>query len=480
MIGFNHNSFHVVQRLSHANKKTPQSSQHSVSPTNKTSTINNIHHHHISSEPSSPNIPQSDKLLDDRLGSTTNGSGNNICGKVSYRKLCCYSLHSCVSNSGSSRSGTRKIIYRTPFLFLILLLCAYIGQRILSFYSKNIAWEHPPYHFLPRTCTPPNYYTFTDYYNSIRNQSQSLNDGTSTIRKPKICITTLTDEANKSLVNKVLGWRNYDGIMALTWPNKYQYAQRHHYHVYDESHLVNHTRGPAWFKIVAVLRLLQVEQCDWVFWMDADMVIMNSTIQLEDFLPYSHDNSENNHHMDTTSASKTSTSFYTFPPQPNFDLLLSIDLRGSTDKSTSAGTTQLINGTRYSTTNTGVYNSGAWMIRNSEWSINFLTTWWNMKSYVQPIGHSFSGDNHALKDLLRHNVSDFNDHCLVPPRCTFNSFAKFVRSSSSIENPDPKLQQILLERTYHEAYYHQSDFVAHVAGVDNKRDTIQMLLELAQ
>jgi hypothetical protein len=204
--------------------------------------------------------------------------------------------------------------------------------------------------------------------------------------------------------------------------------------------------------------------------MDADMVIMNSTIQLEDFLPYYR-------HDTDTDASR----------QPNYDLLLSMDLRGSSAHSNAAGTTQYIHNethSYYSTSNTGIYNAGAWIIRNSEWSIQFLLTWWNMKSYVQPIGHSFSGDNHALKDLLRSNVSDFNDHCLVPPRCTFNSFAKFIRgggkSSTPDIIPDPNVQQILLERTYNEAYYHQTDFVAHVAGVDNKRDTIQMLLELAQ
>jgi galactosyl transferase GMA12/MNN10 family len=428
-------------------------------------------------------------------GSTsTHRSESSHSSKVSHRNRCCnFAFHGCCRRRGCGCRltflTTRKIIYLSPVLFLIVLLCVYIGQRLLSFYFENIVWEHPSYHFLQRTCTPPNYYTYTDYYNSILNPPQHSHNTdvastttttASKIIKPKICITTLTDETNKSFINKVLGWRNFDGIMALTWENKYNYAQQHNYYIYDESHVVNHTRGPSWFKIIAVLRLLQVEHCDWVFWMDADMVIMNSTIQLEDFLPYYRDDSNSNMDSTATSASKTNAFQQ---QQPNYDLLLSMDLRGSSATSNSAGTTQLIhNGTQYGATNTGIYNAGAWIIRNSEWSINFLTTWWNMKSYVQPIGHSFSGDNHALKDLLRYNVSDFNDHCLVPPRCTFNSFAKFVRSTSpnSIVNTEQSHQQLIKERTYNEAYYHKTDFVAHVAGVDNKRDTIQMLLELAQ
>jgi galactosyl transferase GMA12/MNN10 family len=340
---------------------------------------------------------------------------------------------------------------------MITVLCVYVGQRILSFYEQHRVWTHPPYHFIERTCSKPNYYTYTDAYN---NKHYDPIKPTINVQKPKICITTLTDERNKSFLNRILGWRNFDGILDLTIDNKVQYANKHKYVVYDESHVVNGTRGPSWFKIIAVQRLLREENCDWVFWMDADIVIMNSTIMIEDFLPY----------YSTTNINQQ---------QPQYDLLLSIDNpRGSSSRN--AGT-MLSNGianntNNYGTGNTGSYNAGAWLIRNSEWSREFLTTWWNMKSYVMPIGQSFSGDNHALNDLL-HSIPNFDDHCVAPPRCTFNSFAKFVEKQ---QDQTATLNELMSERFMNEGYYHMGDFVSHVAGVDNKRDTIKMLLEIAQ
>ena len=472
-------SFSIIQRL-----PLPTSQLHAVITTAGTTNPNTTHisgnnntlpqphtHHHSSS--SNVNNDHSDrKLMDDRSRNTT----RKRCGRCVSVRCCIHCIFGRCLRRGNLFLTTRTILYFSPCFLLLLLLCIYTIQRMLSYYSQKIVWEHPPYHFLTRTCTPPIYYTYSDHYHHYRN-THSIT--TTANVKPKICITTLTDETNKSFLNRILGWRNFDGIMALTWENKYRYAQQHQYYIYDESHVVNHTRGPSWFKIIAVLRLLQVEQCDWVFWMDADMVIMNSTIKLEDIIPYY---SDNDAHDTSHKDSMDSTSNTFTARQPNYDLLLSLDLRGSTTNSNSAGTTQLIrNGTQqppyYSTSNTGIYNAGAWMIRNSAWSIQFLNTWWNMNSYVQPIGHSFSGDNHALKDLLREfSSTDFNDHCLVPPRCTFNSFAKFVHGSM----PESSREQLLSERQYNEAYYHQTDFVAHVAGVDNKRDTIQMLLDLAQ
>jgi hypothetical protein len=358
------------------------------------------------------------------------------CDNYRPRKIYKRSIYTC-------SSILQKAVLLSPLIFLIIIFNAYVVQRLLSFYFQHKVWIHPPQHFMERTCARPNYYTYTDAYNS---QNADVTHPIINIEPPKICITTLTDENNKSFLNRILGWRNFDGILDLTMDNKIQYARKYNYVVYDESHVVNGTRGPSWFKIIAVQRLLREENCDWVFWMDADIVIMNSTIKLEDFLPYDFISDTNQ--------------------QPQYDLLLSADtLRGINSDTTVANIGH-----------TGSYNAGAWLIRNSEWSTQFLDTWWNMKSYVKPIGQSFSGDNHALEDLLR-TIPNFDDHCIAPPRCTFNSFAKFVQKQP---DQDARMDKMMSEHVMDEGYYHKGDFVAHVAGVDNKRDTIKMLLELAQ
>ena len=158
--------------------------------------------------------------------------------------------------------------------------------------------------------------------------------------------------------------------------------------------------------------------------MDADTVIMNSEISLQDFLPSGN----------------------------QYDFLLTKDDGGG-------------------------YSAGAWIIRNSEWSLQVLESWWNLKSYVKPAGLARSGDNDALKALLHGMHDTFDQHCLVLARCTFNSFAKFV-SPNEYDKVNPYLEQ---QSWYLSPdAYHKGDFVAHVAGIDNKRATLQMLLDMAQ
>jgi galactosyl transferase GMA12/MNN10 family len=80
----------------------------------------------------------------------------------------------------------------------------------------------------------------------------SANAKNAEVEKPKICIATLTDEKKKSFLNRILAWRNFDGIMQMTWDNKFQYARQHGYRLFDESAVVDNSRPLSWFKILAV------------------------------------------------------------------------------------------------------------------------------------------------------------------------------------------------------------------------------------
>ena len=271
---------------------------------------------------------------------------------------------------------------------------------------------------ISRQCPAPQYETLLSSNNKSTTAIVSA-----AAAAPKICLTTLTDEKYKAWSTKFLGWRNFDGLLDITWKNKANYAKKHGYHLYDGSNVLDRSRPPSWSKIRAVQRLLQQEACDWVFWLDADTVVMNSDKRIEDFLP----------------------------SDPTKDLLLSADDGGG-------------------------YNAGAWLIHNTEWASNFLDTWWNMRSFVRPPGLSKSGDNDALKALVK-DMPDFDQHVLAPPRCTFNSFAKFLKpkeyqhAAANVERHEWYMK---------EGYFHKGDFIAHVAGIDNKDQTLQLLLQEAQ
>lgn len=317
--------------------------------------------------------------------------------------------------SGGKRSLTlREAVDRfvrfltVPRLIAIVVICTVLVHRSLSFRASHRSWAHAPITFIGRNCPPPPYQTVS---------SNPLH------AKLNICLTTLTDEKSKSWQTRYFGWRNFDGLLALTWDNKRRYAAKHGYRLFDESDQLDKTRPASWSKIRAVQRLLREESCDWVFWLDADTVVMNSDKKVEDFLPTA----------------------------DSMDMLFSPDDGEG-------------------------YNAGVWLARNSEWTRTFLQEWWDMKTFVKPPGLAKSGDNDALKHKTAHMSKEELRHIGAPARCTFNAFARFVK-------PDdyPAVETRVKEQQWYmdEASYHKGDLIAHVAGVDNKVETIQLLLEEA-
>ena len=289
-----------------------------------------------------------------------------------------------------------------------IFFIVFTSHRLASYKMNTTVWAKAPINYIERTCPEPGYSVI-----GTENKEQA----------GKICITTLTDAKKADPLQKMLRWRNFNSLLDMTWPNKQAYAQKHGYYLFDESDSLDTNRPPSWSKIKAAQRLLTEENCDWVFWLDADTVVMNSEKTVEDFLP----------------------------SETGKDLIITAQKGGS-------------------------YNAGAWLIRNTEWSREFLDHWWNMKEFVKPKGLSVSGDNDALKAyLLGMSKEYFDEHILVPPRCTFNSVTVFL----SPEEAASMTQEEVEEQPWymHLEKYHKGDLIAHVAGKNNKIDTTAMLLK---
>ena len=244
--------------------------------------------------------------------------------------------------------------------------------------------------------------------------------------------------------------RNFNDVAALTWPNHQRYAQRHGYTARENSALLDPSRPPAWSKIRAVESMLdlqqQQQQCDWILWLDADVVIMNSTIPLETLIP----------------------------TDPNVHLIVTADRRFTA-------------------------NSGVWLLRNSDWSRQFLRDWWNSRSYVRRKGLSLSGDNDAFGHLVRQRLhldeatwtaaqaadAARNDpHLRMPARCNLNSFGVFVSQESPQQQrlSDPIAVRNAKDKPEwfeSELFYHAGDFMAHASGMDQKTRGVQLLLQRA-
>ncbi|KAH9568737.1 hypothetical protein CY35_03G093000 [Sphagnum magellanicum] len=217
--------------------------------------------------------------------------------------------------------------------------------------------------------------------------------------------------------------RSFEGMMELVTPNKKRYVERHGYDFIDASGTLDKDRPPSWSKILAVKTHLPAY--DWVFWNDVDSVVTNPSIALEDII-YS---------------VVGDTAFEDMP-----DFIVSEDVTG--------------------------VNAGMFFFRNSEWSRQFLDLWWNQTEFVKPFGQSKSGDNTALKYLIRNMAeNERKQHVRISRmQCLFNS---------NLWRPSWRGYHRLLTATKSvwQGVYARGDFMVHLAGLNNKKKWIKKVLQ---
>jgi hypothetical protein len=170
-------------------------------------------------------------------------------------------------------------------LLLLVLAVAACVHRLYARYEGHRVFVHAPIHTIERSCPEPSYPTLQNERQQQQKESQNQQPQQYSYSNPKICLTTLTDEQERSKLQRWMRWRDFDGLLEMTWANKQAYADQYGYFLFDESMGLDRSRPPSWSKIKAAKRLLVEENCTWVWWVDADTVIMNSHKRIEDFLP---------------------------------------------------------------------------------------------------------------------------------------------------------------------------------------------------
>lgn len=75
---------------------------------------------------------------------------------------------------------------------------------------------------------------------------------------------------------------NFAQVREVSEPNKRAYAEKHGYPFIHETELLDPSRNASWNKIPYVLKYLP--DFDWVFWTDADSLVMNPDVRLEDVI----------------------------------------------------------------------------------------------------------------------------------------------------------------------------------------------------
>ncbi|KAH9324959.1 hypothetical protein KI387_005137 [Taxus chinensis] len=280
----------------------------------------------------------------------------------------------------------RPLMYLVASLIIVTLLLIH-GSGVVLFRANNLG----------RQC----------FETPIKNRDS--------LKKYKIAMVTASDESGS------IPTRSFQGLMKLVEPNKKSYAQSHGYDFIDASDAVDKNRPPSWSKILAVRNNLP--NYDWIFWNDADSLVTNPNIYLEDVL-YS------------------ITGDMDYEKMPDF--IVTEDVTG--------------------------VNAGMFFFRNSEWSRMFLDRWWNATGFIRPPGQSKSGDNDALKHLIKTMPQDEKKHVRIPRmQCVFNS---------NMWSPSWKSSHRLmtLTKTVWQGVYAKGDFMVHLAGLNDKKKWVRKIL----
>lgn len=237
--------------------------------------------------------------------------------------------------------------------------------------------------------------------------------------RPRIAMVSFSDEERAAAGDGRR--RSFSGVMQAVSGNKRAYAERMGYDFIDARRLVDPSRPPSWSKILAVRSKLCFY--DWVFWNDADTIITNPEISLENIL-----NAAIGHS----------------------------DLRASPD----LVVTEDFNGV----------NAGVLFFRRSRWSEEFLDSWWNQTSFVR-FGSTISGDNTALKHLI-HSLppKELQVHVRTSPmQCLFNSYPWLPTVKNALRLISSPM------KTWKGAYS-DGDFMVHLAGLDEKKKWADRIL----
>ena len=156
---------------------------------------------------------------------------------------------------------------------------------------------------------------------------------------------------------------NQRDLAAWSSPNKRRYCRHHGYEFIERTDGFDPSRPASWSKVLFVREHLP--HFDWLFWTDADSLIMNSSMHLEKFI------------------------------EDGCDLVLTHDDFG-------VG--------KY------VVSMGQFLIRNCDWSMRFLDEVWEQKQFI----HDRMWEQAAVQHLLE--TRDLSDRVCVVTQRRFNSY----------------------------------------------------------
>jgi mannan polymerase II complex MNN10 subunit len=177
---------------------------------------------------------------------------------------------------------------------------------------------------------------------------------------------------------------NFTDWANKTTQNKFEYAEKHGYGFLSERNYEGYDRPISWYKINKILKVLN--EYDWIVWMDADSLITNYNIKIEDIINKQFERQKT-----------------VFLSPENLPIECSLPELKETN--------YIISQDNYSPC------MGIFFIRNCEWSRNFFEKIYNQISFM----NDGIWENRAQDYLLYHNPNLMENIKFVPKKI-LNSF----------------------------------------------------------
>lgn len=186
-------------------------------------------------------------------------------------------------------------------------------------------------------------------------------------------ISPFTLSANDIAFVTLAAGREYQEIVAPGVENKKHYCELHGYDFYYADNLIDPSRSPLWGKILLLAKVMENSKYNWVFWSDADSLIMNFDKRLEDLI------------------------------DENYNLILTADFNG--------------------------INSGQFFLKNCDWSRQFLEDTYSHTEFL----HDPTAEQNAMITEITTKPETFQLTKILPQR-TMNSYSSDVFGGVVIED----------------------------------------------
>lgn len=174
-------------------------------------------------------------------------------------------------------------------------------------------------------------------------------------------------ECAEIAIVSIASGEKYRESVSLGLKNKEEYCARHGYDFICGDKTLDASRGITWSKILLIQEVMKNKDVKWIFWSDADALIMNTALLIEDLI------------------------------DENYNLIINFDHNG--------------------------FNSGHFLIRNCEWSRRFLEEAYTHDEFV----NDTEWEQGAMLTTLQSDLKYSSATKIVPQRL-MNSFPAVIGS----------------------------------------------------